>query len=216
MATNNAANFGTGTAGQVLTSNGSGVAPTFQAVPEQSGIKSSPAWLGVNNTLLYWNTAPYITSAAITPLSKRTYLVPFSTQGVFTLNRIAVLCAVYSGPLDSCRFGIYTMDTSTGAATILTDFGTVNATGTGRIGLTALGQDLEPGFYYLAVIFNTANNTYTANSGNVAVVVDTGTGNLIAGFVYNNGAASLPASISSANLSGTQIVSPPLILINGT
>jgi hypothetical protein len=30
MATNNAANFGTGTIGQVLTSNGTGVAPTFQ------------------------------------------------------------------------------------------------------------------------------------------------------------------------------------------
>lgn len=31
MVTNNSANFGTGTAGQVLTSNGPGVAPTFQA-----------------------------------------------------------------------------------------------------------------------------------------------------------------------------------------
>lgn len=31
MVTNNAANFGTGTSGQVLTSNGAGVAPTFQA-----------------------------------------------------------------------------------------------------------------------------------------------------------------------------------------
>lgn len=30
MPTNNAANFGTGTSGQVLTSNGTGVAPTFQ------------------------------------------------------------------------------------------------------------------------------------------------------------------------------------------
>jgi hypothetical protein len=216
MATNNAANFGTGVAGQVLTSNGSGASPTFQAVPEEADIKSSPAWLGINNTLLYWNTSPYITSAAITPSSKQTYLVPFSTQGAFTLNRIAVLCAVYSAPLDVLRFGIYTMDGSTGAATLLTDFGTVNATGTGRIGLTALGQAITPGFYYLAVIFNTVNNTYTANSGNVAVVVDTGTGNLIAGFVYNNGSAALPSSISSANLSGTQIVSPPLILINGT
>lgn len=214
MATNNAANFGTGTAGQILTSNGSGVSPTFQAAPAQSGVKSVPGWLGVNNTLLYWNTAPYITSAPITPLLKRTYLVPFSTQGDFTLNRIAVLCEVFAF-LDSIRFGIYTMDASTGAATLLTDFGTVNATGTGRIGLTSLGQAITPGFYYLAAIFNTNNNTYTANSGNVAVVVDTGTGSLIAGFVYNNGLATLPASISSANLSGTQIVSPPLILING-
>lgn len=33
MVTNNSGNFGTGTSGQVLTSNGEGVAPTFQALP---------------------------------------------------------------------------------------------------------------------------------------------------------------------------------------
>ena len=32
MTTNNAGNFGTGTSGQVLTSNGAGVSPTFQTI----------------------------------------------------------------------------------------------------------------------------------------------------------------------------------------
>jgi hypothetical protein len=37
MVTNNASNFGTGTSGQVLTSNGSGASPTFQEVAQQPG-----------------------------------------------------------------------------------------------------------------------------------------------------------------------------------
>lgn len=37
MATNNSSNFGTGTVGQVLTSGGSGITPTFQAPVQQPG-----------------------------------------------------------------------------------------------------------------------------------------------------------------------------------
>ena len=133
--TNNSCNFGTGTSGQVLTSNGAGVAPTFQAAGLGTGVKSIPAWIGVNTSVLYWNTAPYVTSAPITPSSTQTYLVPFSTQGSFTLRAIGVLCAVYNSS-DTIRLGIYTMSTSTGAATLLTDFTTVSVTSTGRFGFS--------------------------------------------------------------------------------
>ena len=213
MVTNNASNFGTGTSGQVLTSNGAGVAPTFQAAAAGSGQPTMPVWVNANPTLLYWNTAPYTTNESLTPLSKRTYLVPFSTQGTFDLNKIAVLCDYQSPFTDTVRFGIYTM-ASDGAVTLSADFGTASANAAGAIGKSALHHSVSPGFYYLAVIFNTVNSNYYCNKDNVAVVVDVSTGNLIAGFVYNNGASTLPASISAANLSGTQIVSPPLILIS--
>lgn len=52
MATQNSANFGTGSVGQVLTSNGSGVAPTFQSA---SGNVSGPG-SSTNRAIATWNS----------------------------------------------------------------------------------------------------------------------------------------------------------------
>lgn len=46
MVTQNDCNFGTGSSGQVLTSNGAGVSPTFQAIPASGGL----AWSVTSGT----------------------------------------------------------------------------------------------------------------------------------------------------------------------
>jgi len=209
MATNNSANFGTGTIGQVLTSNGTGVAPTFQAAP---GVASLSQWANVSSTF-YSTVTPYSTLSGGALSASRTWLIPFSTGASFTLTSLGIVCSTYSSP-DTVRLGIYTMNQGTGAATLLTDFGTISVTATGFFSASSLTQAITPGFYYLAVNLNTNHNNYnTLNSAPSSVVTSSGV--LVLGFLYNNGAGTLPSSITQANLNGTYQSNPILTIIQG-
>lgn len=199
MATNNAANFGTGTAGQVLTSNGAGVAPTFQAAAAGGSAPSAPPWVN-SATTLWWGPGPISPVSTLTPVANQTYLTPFINYQTFTITAIGVTCSgPFSGSNDTVRLGIYTITQSTGAATLLADFGVATVNGTGVKSVGSLSQAVAPGSYYVAAVFASANNIYRTTDNLEASFIDT-TGTFWHGFLYNNGASTLPASITQAQI----------------
>lgn len=212
MATNNAANFGTGTAGQVLTSNGSGVSPTFQSAPT-GGVSSYPAFI-IPQSGAYRSFIACQTVAAGSFGANIVYLVPFCTSAAFTLNTMAIYCSTHTTN-DTIRMGIYTMTPSTGAGTLLTDFGTVSATAVGFVAKTSLSQAVAAGCYYLAVNFASLNSSYYVPL-TVLTTIRHNNNSPANGVYYNIGNNTLPATITQANLNGGFLFTPPVVYGIGT
>lgn len=206
MATNNAANFGTGTAGQVLTGNGTGVEPTFQAVAAGKGLGSLsyPPW-GTMSGLTFSPFVVTSTSIGLVATANATYLQPMGVPSPMTITSLILNCNLFVSS-DTCRLGIYTMDNSANA-TLLTDFGTVTVTGTGTKTLGSLSQALTPGYYYLATNFNTWNNQYRVASVISAIPLASAT---TSGFRFNNAAGTFPSSITAVQIGGTYVQVPLL------
>lgn len=95
MTTNNSCNFGEGTSSQVLTSNGAGLAPTFQAPAPQPGhpIAVDTSMPGSTTAVVIpWVVCTAGTSLAITDsLSNASiYLVPMYLDQVITYTKIGI------------------------------------------------------------------------------------------------------------------------------
>lgn len=214
MATNNSANFGTGTSGQVLTSNGTGVAPTFQTSTggtAPGGGLGFPPWATLAYQVGGWSPilCTGTTSGAGYFAANKICLIPAVLPSGITVTSMSINCAVRVGT-DSVRMGVYTM-AKTAEATLLADFGTVSVASTGLKTISSLSTVLVPGYYYFAVIFASVTNTYTVPSGIICPLYTFNDS-----FQYNNGTSTFPASVTAANISSGGGLGAPRIGITGT
>jgi len=211
MATNCASNFGTGTAGQILTSNGEGNAPTFQDLAARGGIPSIPKWAKVNSNL-WWSPVPYKALGNIGVTGSTIYGTPFVTYGSFTITAVAITCGFYSVS-SSLEFALYSC-ASAGTGTLINSLGTVSVTGTGLKTITSLSQAVSPGWYYLCFQpSNSANQYNYASTTNTACFVNkTDTGVTMGGVSYAKGTAGFPASITAGQF-GTILGSNSFVLL---
>lgn len=220
MATNNSANFGTGTSGQVLTSNGTGVAPTFQSAGSSGGVSNSsalPPWVYLD-TNFYWSPVNSSNLATIGfPLANQTYLLACGFERAFTLTSVSIRTTSYASN-DLVRIGMYNMDSTDAAATsILVNFGLLTVTGTGVFSIGSLTQAVPAGWYYFALNFNSVNERYLGyvNSASTPVLYSLASPAPAGAFLYNNGAGTFPASISAATLTGKAVSPFPGLWIQG-
>ena len=214
MATNNALNFGTGTSAQVLTSNGTGVSPTFQSLPNTGGIPSIPKWINVNSNL-WWSPTPYKALGNLGVTANTIYAMPFLTHGSFTMTAVGITCGFYSVS-SSLEFALYSCSNS-GSATLVNTLGTVSVTGTGLKTITGLTQAVSPGWYYLCFQPSNSSNQYNNSSAaNTACFVNkTDTGATISEVLYAKGSSGFPASIAASLFSSSLVTTSFIILMQG-
>ncbi len=170
MPTQNAANFGTGTAGQILTSNGLGVAPTFQAAtgnvagPGSSTDRAIATWNGTGGTALFNNSTVKIDSTGrMTNTTQPAFLAYLGSSvsnvsgngATFTLGTTTALTEVYDQGSDFVTSGTFT------------------APVTGRYSFSGCaylnGCTIASG---IGLIFTTSNATYQNNNFRTASSLD--------------------------------------------
>ena len=199
MATNNTSNFGTGTSGQVLTSNGSGVAPTFQAAAANAGVSSMPAWANVNSNL-WWSPTPYTGLGSLGLTTYTVYLMPFLTYGAFTLTAVGIICGTYLFAPTSIEFGLFSR-----GGNLITSLGTLSVTASGLFTITGLSQSVPAGWYYIG--FQPNNNfssyRYARAQNTICGVNKVDTGATASQIWYPKGSAGLPSSIPGPLLLST-------------
>ena len=214
MVTNNSCNFGTGTAGQVLTSNGVGVSPTFQAYPAAAGLPSIPEWMNVSSSL-WWSPLPYTAVTGGTNSAFYTiYFLYFAAQGAFTLTGVGVTVqeVFLNG---TAAFALYSISGG-GAGTLVATLGSISISTTGFISLTGLSQSVSEGAYYIAFQPQTviANYNYTSGTNQEAVVKKADTGTIISELAYLKATSGFPSTVTTGNL-GTLTGSSIIILMQG-
>lgn len=205
-----------GTSGQVLTSNGAGSKPTFQDAAA-GGAQNFPA---MNVTISgKWNIPNIgIYGSTVGLISDRLYLVPFYVTSEVTLNNVAVAVTSTTSTGSVVRLGMYSMNLSTGAFTLVSDFGTTDADTTGIRSISAGGLTLSTDTRYFAAIVVDENGG-TVNIG--ATTQQPGiwwdaSGNQQINYLQLNsvGTGALASSYALATLSETVAASFPLLLYN--
>jgi hypothetical protein len=211
MATNNDGNFGTGTSGQLLTSNGEGVSPTFQTVSAGGGLPSIPKWVNIG-TSLWWSPTPYTGYGNLAVESNTIYAMPFLTQGAFTLTDVAITCGTFSFA-SSIAFALYS-SASGGTATLINTLGSVSVTGIGLKTITGLSQNVPAGWNYLCFQSNNSFNKYkyASNVQTICGVNYTFTGETIGQVLYKKGSSGFPATINSSTF-GSDISTDSFIML---
>ena len=135
-----------GSAGQILTSNGAGNLPTFQDV---SGASAFPSFQLQVATI--WNHSSIDAAATnLGVVDKRLYLFPFhKTKSIQLTNVGIIVTGNVAG--STARLGMYSIDSSTGAFTLVADYGTVSCATTGVKSITATTL-LQASVNYMAAI----------------------------------------------------------------
>lgn len=214
MVTSNAFNFGTGTAGQILTSNGSGISPTFQSLAALDGVPSIPGWINTNSSL-WWSPTPYTGTGNLGVTANTIYAMPFLTYGSFTITAVGITCGFYSFA-SSLEFALYLCSPGGGAA-LVSSLGTVSVTSSGLKTITGLTQQVSADWHYLCFQPSNGSNQYSyASQANTACLVNkTDSGDTIGQVRYAKGTAGFPASISTTQFSSTLSTNSYIMLIQG-
>lgn len=145
MTSNSALNVGFGVSGQVLTSNGPGLSPTYQT--PGSGSLSLGYATGQYYLLNTVGTSSGTQSGSVSADELR--IVPFAVSETNTFDRFDFQVSSGSAAGTSCRLGIYnSVDGLPG--TVFVDFGTVVTDANGVKTIT-INQAFTAGYYWAAV-----------------------------------------------------------------
>lgn len=163
MATNNVINVGTGTSGQVLTSNGPGVAPTFQAAAAGGitmGYRSGQYYAMPINAAAA--AATFVTAAGTI------YLTLCYVNSNVTINEMSFEVQAASGGGTSGRIGIYNIGADGFPTTVFLNAGTAT-TDTNAVRTVATSKAITPGLYWVAMQFESTPTVYRYNTSAGAV-----------------------------------------------
>lgn len=152
-----------GNSGEVLTSNGAGALPTFQAV-SGGGAGLFPSF-GINIAGYYNLLTVVSTSTVLGVTSSLLYLVPIFSNTEITIGNFGI-DVITAAAGSTARLGIYSMDPSTGALTVVGDYGTVSTATTGVKTVTA-NQTITAGIAYFAACVVDENGGAVSLAGGV-------------------------------------------------
>ncbi len=193
MTSNSALNVGFGVSGNVLTSNGPGLAPSFQA-------SSGGASLGYATGYYYGiNLIGHSASAGITYPADNIRCVPFQITKNNTFDAFSLNVTVASSAGTSCRLGIYNSVNGL-PGTVLVTLGTALTDALG-VATVSVSQALTPGYYWFALHNEASSSITSISTGTRSPFMPIGTSwNATNGFTANY--SSQPYASGLPNLTG--------------
>lgn len=138
-----------GTSGQVLTSNGAGVDPTFQTLSISTGLSNN----GLKSGALYQGLGLFYSGTAGTFAANTMYFTPVYVGASTTITKIGVVVDTLEVG-KTVRIGIYTALNGIPTSLIL-DAGTISTTTTGVKNIT-ISQAVTNQVYFFAILSDTA------------------------------------------------------------
>lgn len=170
MATNNSANFGTGESGQVLTSSGAGVTPTFQAPVQQPGhpyAVGTALVSGFSSVCIPWvsaNPGGSVTgTSALSTVS--IHLVPIYIDEAITYTKIG--CQVTGTPGVGSKVDMVVYSAGTGGlpGTVLATAVNVPSESSG-LAEGAISFSPTPGYHWLGIQRNSTASVSVKGTSN--------------------------------------------------
>jgi hypothetical protein len=144
----------TGATGAAGATGATGATGAAGATGADGGVISLPLYSG------YYYRTPNSTSAHNTFTAGRTYFTPIYIAATTTLDRIAIRTHSNFSGSGLFRLGIFNNDSNSKPSTVLLDAGTVTPTAASTTYTITINQQLDKGFYWLAM------NTITAAATN--------------------------------------------------